>query len=85
MINLLEEPMSACVVWIDSENAKIFKISATGIEKKVMHTHTVNPIGARHDSHKHNAEEHFYHEVALAIGQVEELLIFGAGVAKSHF
>jgi stalled ribosome rescue protein Dom34 len=77
--------MSACVVWIDSENAKIFKITEAGIEKKELSGHTVNPIGAHHDNHKHNAEEHFFHDVAAAIGTVEELLVFGAGVAKNHF
>ncbi len=77
--------MSACVVWIDSEHAKIFNISAEGIVKKTMHHHEVNPIGAHHDSHKHNAEEHFFHQVATAIGSVEELLVFGAGMAKTHF
>ncbi len=77
--------MSACVLWIDSEHAKIFKISATGVDKKMMKHHSVNPIGAHHDNHKHNAEEHFFHEVAQELGTVEELLIFGAGVAKSHF
>ena len=77
--------MSACVVWIDSEHAKIFKISASGVEKKQMKHHDVHPIGARHDNHKHNAEEHFFHEVAKELGSPEELLIFGAGMAKSHF
>jgi stalled ribosome rescue protein Dom34 len=77
--------MSACVVWIDSEHAKIFSISTSGVEKKMMKHHSVNPIGAHHDNHKHNAEEKFFHDVALAIGHVEELLIFGAGMAKLHF
>ncbi len=77
--------MSACVIWMDSEHAKLFKISATGIEKKTLKHHAINPIGAHHDSHKHNAEEHFFHEVATAVGSVEELLVFGAGMAKNHF
>lgn len=77
--------MSACVVWIDSEHAKIFKISASGIDKKSLAHHAVHPIGARHDNHKHNSEEAFFHEVAIAIGSAEELLIFGAGMAKAHF
>jgi stalled ribosome rescue protein Dom34 len=77
--------MSACVVWIDSEHAKIFNITASGVEKKTLKQHTAHPIGARHDAHKHNSEEHFFHEVATAVGQPEELLVFGAGMAKSHF
>lgn len=77
--------MSACVIWIDSEHAKIFKISTSKIDKQTLKHHSVNPIGSHHDSHKHNSEEKFFHEVALAIGDVEELLIFGSGLAKNHF
>lgn len=77
--------MSACVVWIDSENAKIFKLSPDGTIKNHIHSHTTHPIGRKHDAHKHNSEEHFFHEVAQSIGQVEELLVFGAGPAKNHF
>ena len=78
--------MSACVVWMDSEHAKIFKISAEApvVAKELSH-HDVPPIGSRHDNFKHNAEEHFFHNVALEIGNVEELLVFGAGMAKTHF
>ena len=77
--------MSACVIWMDSEHAKIFKISSTGVQKISLKHHESHPIGARHDNHKHNSEEHFFHEVTKAVGEVEELLVFGAGMAKSHF
>lgn len=77
--------MSACVIWMDSEHAKIFKISGSGIEKKTMKLHASNPGGSHHSAHAHNAEEHFYHEVAGAIGNVEELLVFGSGMGKTHF
>ena len=36
-------------------------------------------------SHKQEAEKKFFHEIALAIGASEELLVFGAGEAKTHF
>jgi stalled ribosome rescue protein Dom34 len=77
--------MASCVLWIDRENAKIFKLSSSGVDKKEMKHHDIPPFGAHHDNHKHNAEEKFYHDVATAIGQVEELLIMGPGVAKTHF
>ena len=50
-----------------------------------MNHHEVAPAGSHHDNHKHNAEEHFFHALALEIGNVEELLVFGAGMAKTHF
>jgi stalled ribosome rescue protein Dom34 len=70
---------------MDSEPAKIFKIRGTGIQKSTVNHHETHPIGSHHDRHKHNAEEHFFHEVATAMGTVEELLVFGPGLAKSHF
>ncbi|MBK9324335.1 MAG: hypothetical protein IPM97_15530 [Bdellovibrionaceae bacterium] len=77
--------MSACVVWMDSEHAKIFKISEKGIEKLDVKHHEAHPIGSHHDAHKHNSEERFFHAVAKAVGKADELLVFGAGIAKSHF
>ena len=77
--------MSACVIWMDSEHAKIFKISATGVEKKLMKHHDVAPHSSHHDNHKQNAEEKFYHDVATEVSAADELLVFGAGVAKTHF
>ena len=77
--------MSACVIWLDSEHAKIFKISPAGVEKKMLKHHSVHPIGSHHDAHKHNSEEKFFHDIAGSLGSVDELLVFGAGMAKNHF
>lgn len=77
--------MSACVVWIDSQNAKVFSISPKGIQHKSLKMHGAEHSGGHHDAHKKNSEEHFFHEVASAVGSVEELLVFGPGVAKNHF
>lgn len=78
--------MSSCVVWIDKVHAKIFNITAQGVEKLELKHDEVPPIGPRHDNYQHNAEEKFYHNVASSLTTaVEELLIMGPGVAKSHF
>lgn len=79
--------MSACIIWLDSEHAKIFKISAAGVEKKSLkQTGSAHPVSSAHfDAHKNEAIEHFFHQIAGEVGSVEELLIFGSGVAKSHF
>lgn len=77
--------MSACVLWLDTENAKIFKISAAGVDKKTLAHHDVPVKGSHHDTHKHQAQEHFFHEIAKTIGATDELLIFGSGMAKNHF
>ncbi len=77
--------MSSCVIWIDSKHAKIFKLSPEGIVKKELSHHEVPPIGKSHDNYINNAEEHFFHEVTQSLGQPDELLVYGAGVAKLHF
>lgn len=77
--------MSACVVWIDSQRARVFKISAEGIQKKMMKQHAVQSVGAHHDNHKHNSDEHFFQDVATFVGSPDELLVFGSGKAKNHF
>ena len=57
--------MSACIVWMDSEHAKIFKVSAESVApvKELKH-HEVAQSGSNRDNHKHNAEEHFFHTLA---------------------
>lgn len=77
--------MSACIVWIDSEHAKLFKIGTNGVEKKDMKLHSPSHSNGHHDNHKNEHEKKFFHEVAVAIGSVEELLVFGSGMAKTHF
>ena len=53
--------MSACVVWIDSENATVFHLSETvGAQKKHVYCHTDNPIGAHHDNHKKTMQSIFF-------------------------
>lgn len=78
--------MSQTVLWMDSEKAHIFKLKVTGIEKsqvkKVVHDHHT------HDKHSHHADptlEHFFHELALALKDADELLILGPGLGKNHF
>jgi len=77
--------MSACIVWIDSEHAKIFKIGSAGVEKRDLKLHSPNHSNNHQDGHKQEHEKKFFHQVATAIGPVEELLVFGAGTAKTHF
>lgn len=77
--------MSACVVWLDSEHGKIFKISDTGVERSKVNHHEVHPTGSHHDQHKKNAEDHFFKELATKIGKVNELLLFGSGNGRVHF
>ncbi|MBS1982640.1 MAG: hypothetical protein JST16_00595 [Bdellovibrionales bacterium] len=75
--------MTAFVLWIDSEHAKIFQFTPAGVE-----THAMKRAEPDHHTHasaeKHNSE-HFFHQVADKLKAATELLIVGPGLAKSHF
>lgn len=77
--------MSASVLWLDTEHAKVFKISAESVEKKEVKLHGKSHSNSHQESHKDNLELQFFKEVCTTIGNVEELLVFGPGMAKTHF
>ncbi|MCK6598901.1 MAG: hypothetical protein L6Q37_11090 [Bdellovibrionaceae bacterium] len=77
--------MAASVVWIDTEHAKIFKISSDKVEKKEVKLHGKSHSNNNQEAHKDHQELQFFKEVAESIGHVEELLVFGPGMAKTHF
>ena len=77
--------MSACILWIDSEHANLFQISSEKVSKKSLKLKEKKHSNSHQDQHKHEAEEHFFHEIAETIGSIEELLIFGPGLAKNRF
>lgn len=77
--------MSSVVVWIDSEHAKVFNLTPTGMQKKDVKKHSHKHSNSHQSTHKNEEEDHFFHEVAQALGKVEELLIVGPGMAKTHF
>lgn len=77
--------MAASVVWMDTEHAKVFKISAEVVDKKEVKLHGKSHSNNNQDSHKEHQEQIFFKEVCAAIGHVEELLVFGPGMAKTHF
>ena len=77
--------MSASVIWLDSEHSKIFKISTEGVTKISLQQDTKGTHGDHHNSYKKNAEEHYFADVAKALANSEEVMIFGSGVTKNHF
>lgn len=77
--------MTACAVWMDQELAKVFLITAKGIEKVEIKNHHFNHHTNNQDAHKNVEAERFYHEVSNKIGSTEELIVLGPGPAKNHF
>ena len=78
--------MSDYVVWLDSEQAQIFALKTSGIEKSHLkksgmdhHTHN------KKDHHSDATIEHFFRDLAVKLKDAEHLLIVGPGLAKNHF
>jgi stalled ribosome rescue protein Dom34 len=81
-----ESSMAHIILWIESDHAHIFNISAHGIEKTILKRnefkhHTFN----KKDHHGDPATLHFFKEIAERVGRADELLIVGPGLAKTHF
>lgn len=77
--------MEVCILWMDSEHAKIFKVSENGVHKEhldlknLVHSHS-----GKYIFHKKNSQEIFFSRLA-EMCNFGELIIFGPGVAKNHF
>ncbi|MEO6576704.1 MAG: translational machinery protein [Polyangiaceae bacterium] len=72
-------------VWIDNEEAKIFHIKPEGFEAstvKAPHRH-VTRKGKEQGGHA--GKEGFFHEVAEALKDAEEILVVGPSSAKLDF
>jgi stalled ribosome rescue protein Dom34 len=71
-------------VWIDHSEAKVFHIADETFDPKVIHPrHHVRRHSSVTAEHAHPADAaHYFHEVALALADAEEILVVGPGTAK---
>lgn len=80
--------MSAYVLWLDTQEAKLFKLVPQEAQKQHLkmhgHKHFKHPHG-KHEGHHHPDAERFYAEVAQSVKDASELLIMGPGEAKTQF
>jgi hypothetical protein len=76
--------MSSYVVWIDTEHAKVFKMSAEGNTHHDVknHEHSHHGFNPRD---QHPDHQKFYHSVAEKLKGAGEILIVGPGLGKDHF
>lgn len=78
--------MTNYVIWLDSEKAHLFALKTSGIEKS-----TLQKVGADHhthnkkDHHQDPSLDHFFKELAVKLGKVDQILLLGPGLAKKHF
>lgn len=79
--------MTEYVVWLDSNEAHIFALKSSGIEKS-----NLKKAGAKHHTNNkkdhHGADpatEHFYSDLGAKLKSASQILILGPGLAKTHF
>jgi stalled ribosome rescue protein Dom34 len=74
------------VVWIDHREARIFHVSATDVDRVVVHSH----VTGHHEKHKanvpgashHGADKEFFKRVVATLTQTGAILITGPANAK---
>jgi stalled ribosome rescue protein Dom34 len=82
--------MYATVVFINQDEARIFKLKPGGVETEHLRAHgKSHPQESQGRNHhkKDSDAEHFYHEVAQTLCQDKSnrWLVVGPGLAKKHF
>ena len=76
--------MSAYVVCLDSENAKVIQLEKGADQSKALHRHEVRHHTSA-DANHHKNDEKFFHEVAATLKDATQILLMGPGLAKDHF
>ena len=78
--------MATYVVWLDSSEAKIFALHPESVDEKKMHrTEIRHHTGVEKEQNNHKNAEKFFHQVAGALTDANEILLVGPGDAKGHF
>jgi len=82
--------MGQMAVWIDSHEARVFHVGAGGFDEATVkapqhHVHR-HPVDQETRIRNHpEDEQHFFREVARALGGDGPILVLGPSVTKVHF
>ncbi len=79
-------PTQHAAVWIDHDEAKVFRIGSSGEEVDLATVHS-HHHAKRHSMTTHERAHptdaaHFYREVAQSLADAEEVIVVGPGTAK---
>lgn len=73
-------------VWLDHNEAKIFHVTSKSFEEATVHSpkeHTqLHRKSGSDDGHRAVEDDHYYHDVAKALGDATEILVLGPATAK---
>lgn len=76
--------MSHIVVWLDSENARLFDYTSGKVEKHHVVRH--EPDHHTHSSHDVPKDsEHFFHQICERLKPASQVLLLGPTLARTHF
>jgi stalled ribosome rescue protein Dom34 len=76
--------MNTYILWIEMDVAKIFKIQAGPRTSKILKRREIKHHTSR-DPENHKDCERFFHDVARALKNADEIYLVGPGLAKEHF
>lgn len=83
--------MSSLVLWLDTQQAKMFFVSPSGIDRRELHAHgPIHPpetLGRNHTVEEKD-ETRFFHELAESLRHAETRdgwFLLGPGVGRLHF
>lgn len=76
--------MNTYVVWVEMDRAKIFRISDSEKSSRVLHRHEIKHHTSS-DPKNHKDCEKFFHQIADALKDADEILLAGPSPTKEHF
>lgn len=77
--------MSATVVWMDHQHAKLFHLAAGGQMKTQELANSTQEHHTRSHKEDRHASDGFFHQVISALSSSSEVLLMGPGTAKTEF
>ena len=76
--------MKSLAVWLDHNDAKIFRFERDGVKKETMHAVHHLHHTSKDESKKHDSSQ-LFHDLAGHLADATEILVIGPGVAKQQF
>jgi len=72
-------------VWIDHKQAKIFHVEPEGFDAKTIEAPHHHVTRKAEEQGHHAGSERFFHDVAVALKDAEEILVVGPAATKLDF
>ncbi len=73
------------VLWIDHEEARLFRFTAEDVERVDLHAATHLHHHLRRDKDRKLSDPHLYETAAKHLADAERILVVGPGTAKLEF